>query len=126
MPRTSRDIQSDKAAVLSKALIRAADQLGLSQAKLSQVLGVSTATMSRIFSGAYMIASEKKEWDFAVLVIRLFRSLDAIVGGSAEDAKRWLESKNHALADQKPVDLITTTEGLVRVVNYLDARRAIV
>ncbi|MRR37058.1 DUF2384 domain-containing protein, partial [bacterium] len=32
----------------------------------------------------------------------------------------------HALADRKPVELISSTEGLVRVVYYLDARRGIV
>ncbi|KAF0215695.1 MAG: hypothetical protein FD174_4043 [Geobacteraceae bacterium] len=127
MPQTVRIPQpAGKAAVLSKALIRAAAQLDLSQAKLAQVLGVSTATVSRLFAGSYLLSPEKKEWDFAVLLIRLFRSLDAIVGGATEDARRWLDSKNHALADCKPVDLITTTEGLVRVVNYLDARRAVV
>lgn len=127
MPQARHKSQSvNKAQVLSKALIRAAAQLDVSQVKLSQILGVSPATMSRIFSGTYQLSPEKKEWDFAVLLIRLFRSLDAIVGGATADARRWLDSKNHALADQRPIDLITTTEGLVRVVNYLDARRAIV
>jgi uncharacterized protein (DUF2384 family) len=127
MPQPARTPQAaDKAAVLSKALTRAAARLDLSQARLAQTMGVSTATVSRLFSGAYRLSPEKKEWDFAVLLIRLFRSLDAIVGGSTEDARRWLESRNQALADQKPIELITTTEGLVRVVNYLDARRAVV
>ncbi|SNB44617.1 antitoxin Xre/MbcA/ParS toxin-binding domain-containing protein [Geobacter sp. DSM 9736] len=115
-----------KAAVLSKALVRAAAQLDLPQAKLARILGVSAATMSRIYSGSYSLSPEKKEWEFAVLLVRLFRSLDAIVGGMTEDARLWLTSENRALADQKPLDLITTTEGLVRVVNYLDARRAVV
>jgi uncharacterized protein (DUF2384 family) len=127
MPHGGLEAQSvSKAAMLSRALIRTAALLNLSQAMLSQILGVSTATMSRIFSGTYLLSRKKKEWDFAVLLIRLFRSLDALVGGSTEDARCWLHSKNHVLADQKPIDLITTAEGLVRVVNYLDARRTMV
>jgi uncharacterized protein (DUF2384 family) len=128
MPQTAKRNAKPaaKAAVLSKALVSAATQLDLSQASLARIVGVSTATMSRVFSGSYVLSSEKKEWDFAVLLVRLFRSLDAITGGSTKDARNWLFSRNHALADQKPVDLITSTEGLVRVVNYLDARRAIV
>ena len=113
-------------AVLSKAAVSAAGILGLSQAKLAQILGVSTSTASRLHAGTYILSPEKKEWEFAVLLVRLFRSLDAIVGGVAEDARRWLNSTNHALAEQKPADLITSTEGLVRVVSYLDARRGIV
>jgi len=118
---------SNKPAVLSKAVIRSAEQLGLSQAKLAKVLGVSPATVSRLFSGAYQLTPEKKkEWELAVLLVRLFRSLDAIVGGVAEHARRWFESKNSALAGQRPVDMIVSTEGLVHVVNYLDARRGII
>ena len=117
---------SDRAAVLSKAAVNAAGQLGLSQARLAQLLGVSTATVSRLHAGTYRLSPEKKEWEFALLLVRLFRSLDAIVGGVADDARRWLNSANHALADQRPVDLIASTEGLVRVVTYLDARRGIV
>ena len=116
----------EKAAVISKALINAAEMLALSQSRLAQILGVSASTVSRLYTGSYLLSPEKKEWEFAVLLIRLFRSLDAIVGGIAEDARRWLGSDNHALADKKPVELITSAEGLVRVVNYLDARRGIV
>jgi transcriptional regulator with XRE-family HTH domain len=117
---------ADKAAVISKAAVNAAELLGLSQARLAQVLGVSTSTVSRLHTGAYLLSPEKKEWEFAVLLVRLFRSLDAIVGGIAEDARLWLNSNNHALADKKPAELILSTEGLVRVVNYLDTRRGIV
>jgi len=117
---------ADKAAVITKAVINAADLLDLSQARLAQILGISRSTVSRLHAGIYLLSPEKKEWEFAVLLVRLFRSLDAIVGGIAEDARCWLGSNNHALADKKPVDLIVSTEGLVRVVNYLDARRGII
>jgi hypothetical protein len=56
-----------------------------------------------------------------MLFIRLFRSLDAIVG-SREAARNWLNSENLALSG-KPVDLIKTSEGLVRTLHYLDASR---
>ena len=129
MPRALRSAEPaavGRSEVLAKALVRAADQLDLSQSRLAQVLGLSTATVSRLYAGTYQLSPEKKEWEFAVLLVRLFRSLDAIVGGSAEDARRWLASDNQALADRRPLDLITSTEGLVRVVGYLDARRAVV
>ena len=113
-------------AVLSKALVNASQRLGLSQAKIADVLGLSKASISRMFAGTYLLSSDKKEWEFAVLVVRLFRSLDAIVGGVAEDVRSWMNSENLALAGKKPVELITTTEGLVRVIFYLDARRGLV
>jgi DNA-binding XRE family transcriptional regulator len=117
---------AEKAAVISKAVINAAELLTISQTRLAQTLGVSKSTVSRLHSGSYLLSPEKKEWELAVLLVRLFRSLDAIVGGIAEDARSWLNSNNHALAERTPADMILTVEGLVRVVNYLDARRGIV
>ena len=62
--------------------------------------------------------------EFALLFVRVFRSLDAIVGDE-KSARQWLTSENRAL-NGRPLDLIRQTEGLVRVVHYLDASRALV
>lgn len=115
-----------KEAVLTKAVVNTALYLDLPKGKLAQVLGVSPATVSRMFTDTYLLSPQKKEWEFAVLLVRLFRSLDSIVGGSSEDAKKWLYSENAALSGRKPAEAIETTEGLVRVVTYLDACRSIV
>jgi uncharacterized protein (DUF2384 family) len=112
--------------VLTKALVNTATTLDLPKGKVAHILGVSPATVSRLFAQTYLLSPARKEWDFSVLLIRLFRSLDAIVGGNTEDARKWLNSENQALAGKKPADLIESTEGLVRVVNYLDACRGIV
>jgi transcriptional regulator with XRE-family HTH domain len=107
---------------MSKAVVRAARLLGLSQRELAGVIGVSVATASRLFAGAYLVAPERaKEWELARLFVRLYRSLDALWGHD-EVARTWLASHNVALA-ARPVDLIGGVEGLVRVVNYLDNAR---
>jgi len=111
---------AEAASVLSKAVVRAAALLGITQAQLARVLGVSPSTASRLQAGAYRLAPSRKEWEFALLLVRLFRSLDSIAGG--EMAKRWMESENRGLSG-RPIDLVQTTEGLVRVVQYLDASR---
>ena len=86
------------------------------------ILGVSEATASRLCAGHYELSPERaKEWELALLVVRLFRSLDALWGHDAA-AHTWLASDNLALA-ARPVDLIPSVEGLVRVVNYLDNAR---
>ena len=65
-----------------------------------------------------------KEWEFGLLFVRLFRSLDSIVGEEST-ARNWLTSDNRGL-NGRPLDLISNTEGLVRVVHYLDASRGLV
>ena len=42
----------EPAAVVSKAVMRAADRLQLSKELLSKVLGVSASTVTRLYSGA--------------------------------------------------------------------------
>ena len=59
-----------------------------------------------------------------MLLVRLFRSLDALVADEP-GARAWLASENRGL-QARPIDLIDQTEGLVRVVHYLDASRAAV
>lgn len=115
-----------KSQVLSTAVVNTAIYLDLPKIKLAHVLGVSPATVTRLYADSYRLSPEKKEWDFAVLLVRLFRSLDSVVGGSADDARKWLASENSAFAGRKPIDLIDSTEGLVRVVTYLDACRAVI
>ncbi len=127
MPRTAQaQLAQNKQLVLTKAVVNTANYLDLPKGKLAHILGVSSATVTRLYVNSYQLSPDKKEWDFAVLLVRLFRSLDSIVGGTADDAKKWLGSENKAFAGKKPVELIESTEGLVRVVNYLDACRAVV
>lgn len=111
------------AAVVTKSLMRAADRLQVSNRVLAGVLGVSEATVSRMDAGAHQLDPEGKPFELAVLFLRLFRSLDAIVGGDATVARTWLRNPNTALG-APPVVLIESVAGLVNVVAYLDQRRA--
>jgi hypothetical protein len=114
--------KAEAAATLTKAVVRAAGFLGLSQATLAQVLGVSGATASRLVGGRYALQPERRrEWEFALLFLRLFRSLQALVGND-RDARLWLRNPNLALG-APPLELIGSAEGLVRVLHYLDASR---
>ena len=114
----------DPSSVLTRAVARAAERLGLSRALLARVLGVSPPTVTRLYNGAYTLDERRKEWEFALLFVRVFRSLDSIVGNE-QTARQWLNSENRAL-NGRPIDLIRQTEGLVRVVHYLDASRGLV
>ena len=112
-------------AVVTKAALRAAERLALSNRLLAAVLGVSEATVSRMGAGTYQLAPASKPLELAVLFVRLFRSLDAIVGGDVEVARAWLRNTNTALG-ATPLSLIVSVSGLVNVVAYLDTRRAVV
>lgn len=116
---------SDQERVVTLAVRRAAERLGLTNAVLARVLGVSEATTSRMGGGSYVLRPGDKPFELAVLLVRLFRSLDAIVGGDDMTAKAWLRAENGAL-QARPLALIQTISGLTNVIGYLDARRAVV
>jgi hypothetical protein len=115
--------EADPGRVLTGAVLRAAVFLELTQARVAEILGLSPATVSRMAKGTYSLDADKKEWEMAALFVRLFRSLDSLVGSNDETARAWLNGDNHALGD-KPVNLIRRAEGLVRAVHYLDAARS--
>jgi transcriptional regulator with XRE-family HTH domain len=116
-------LAADSAGVLTRATVRAARFLGLAQSDLAQVIGVSGATLSRLANGRKALEPGSKPWQLAALFVRLFRSLDAIVGSDDEAARAWLRSENAALGGI-PLVLIRDPSGLVRTVDYLDAARA--
>ena len=113
----------DRRVILSRAIVRAARFLDVAQADLAQVIGVSGATLSRIAHGRRALEPGSKPWQLAALFVRLFRSLDAIVGSDDAAARAWLRGDNQALGGV-PLTLIREPAGLVRTVDYLDAARA--
>jgi DNA-binding XRE family transcriptional regulator len=114
-----------EASVLTKAALRAAEQLGMTNKALANVIGVSEATVSRMRSGDYTLQPGQKSFELAILFVRFYRSLDAIVGGDHAVASAWLKNRNTAL-ESAPLTLIQTVPGLMNAIHYLDARRAIV
>jgi hypothetical protein len=113
---------SEAAPVLTRAVLRAAELMGLAQRELATALGISPASLSRLRRGNRQIDPNGREGEMAVLFIRVFRSLDAVMGGSLENGRRWLRADNQHLGGA-PAQLIQTVPGLVHVVEYLEAMR---
>jgi transcriptional regulator with XRE-family HTH domain len=124
-PAISRPLRAAAPApgrTLARASTRAAELLEMTQAELAVVLGLSPATVSRMSAGTFQLEPRSKSWELAALFVRLYRSLDALVGSNEAQARAWLNSPNLALG-AAPRELIARAEGLVRVVHYLDAAR---
>lgn len=109
--------------VLTQAVVKAADIMGLRQVVLAKTLGVSESSVSRMKTGDYLLKEQSKEWELAALLVRLFRSLDAIVAGDERSLRSWLQGYNTALREV-PINLITSVSGLTKAVDYVDAYRA--
>lgn len=113
--------QPDAESVLAKALVSAAARLGVRNRHLGTVIGSSEASVSRLQHGRGL-EPDTKEGELALLFLRLYRSLDALVGGDDAKARAWLHAEN-AHVRGVPAERIRSVEGLVDVVQYLDAMR---
>jgi hypothetical protein len=111
----------DPGSVLTRAALSAAHRLGLRNNRLADVIGTSEATVSRLSAGR-TIDPTSKQGELALLFVRLYRSLDALVGGDDSQARAWLHSKNSHLGGV-PAEQIRRVEGLVDVIQYLDGMR---
>jgi antitoxin Xre/MbcA/ParS-like protein len=123
MARAAVRAAVSEGAVVTKAALRAAGLLGISNKALARIVGVSEASVSRMGAGSYTLTPGDKPFELAVLFVRLYRALDALVDGDDAVARAWLASENAALGGS-PLTLIQSLNGLVHAVAYLDARRA--
>lgn len=111
----------EAAPVIAKAALAAAQRLGLRDRQLASIIGSSEASVSRLRSGRGLDPASK-EGELALLFVRLYRGLDALVGGDDAAARQWLHAANTHV-NGVPAERITSVEGLVDVVQYLDAMR---
>lgn len=121
MTHAALTTRPEPASVLARATLNAAERLGLRNRQLAMVIGSSEASISRLRTSRGLEPATK-EGELALLFLRLYRSLDALVGGDDAKARDWLHAENVHLRGV-PADRIRSVEGLVDVVQYLDAMR---
>lgn len=114
---------ADQGRVLSEAVARVATCWKLTNEQLGSVVGISAATASRLRSGSYQLQRAEKAFELGQYLVRLFRSLDALMGSDDAASMSWLKSENLDLGG-KPIDLIRTIRGLNDVADYVDDYRA--
>ncbi len=115
------DTSLNPAMVLAKAVLNAAERLGLRNRQIAVLLGMSEASISRL-TRSRGIEPASREGEMALLFLRLYRSLDALMGGDDVQARAWLHAENDHLRGV-PAARILSIEGLIDVVQYLDAMR---
>lgn len=116
-------LDADARAVLTKAVLRSAERLGMNHAELAQVLGKSPATISRMANNRYQLDEHGKEWELATLLVRLYGGLATILADDEVTLRSWMRNPNADLRVM-PIKRIATIAGLVETVSYVDANCA--
>ncbi|AHG62470.1 MbcA/ParS/Xre antitoxin family protein [Advenella mimigardefordensis] len=108
-------------AVLAKAVLRAAEQLGLKQAELAAVLGLHRTAISRLKSTP-SLDPDSKQGELALLLLRLARALFALTGGDQEWIRHFMRTPNN-ITGGIPAAQIETIQGMTTVLQFVDAIR---
>ncbi len=108
--------------VLTKAILNLAKSYGLSGRELSEIIGISEASASRLHQGKKYITAHTKEGELSLLLLRVYRGLYALIGPQHEKAQAWLRERHHYF-NCPPLESMKSVQGLVSVVQYLDAMR---
>ena len=109
------------ATVLAKAVLNAAAQLGLKQAELAAVLGLHRTAISRLKQNGSLDPASK-QGELALLLIRLARALFALTGGDKDWLLHFMRTSNK-ITGGIPAQQIETIQGLMTVLQFVDAMR---
>lgn len=120
--RLQPDNHPNEAGVVARAITRAADYWHITNKQLSGMIGLSEASVSRLKDGTYSLKRNSKQWELALMFLRIFRGLDAYMGGQMDNEKAWLHAHNTALGGV-PLEMMQRVEGMAGVVQYIDHMR---
>jgi len=118
--KSQQAARTKKTLVITKAFLRAVEFLKMSRNDVALLLGISEASLTRLFQGGRTIDPPTKEGEIATYFLRLYRSLDTLFGGNRENSVKWFTSSNTHLGGA-PIELVKSIGGLVEVTGYLDA-----
>ena len=109
--------ETDRADVLAEAFGNAGRQLGMSQADLGGIIGKDRSAISR-----GRIDPDSKAGELALLFIRCYRALYVLTGGDPRQMAHWMHTENRHTGGI-PAEQVKSVQGLMTVVEYLDAIR---
>lgn len=119
----SLNVRSGDARVSREALtldtLRAARNLQLDAQILQTVLATDPGVVSSLLDSERTLSPDSEAGGRALLLIRLHRALGDVFG-SLHQVHQWLDTYEQELGG-RPRDLITTPDGLERVVSHIEA-----
>lgn len=118
---TAQKLQPQADEVICEALFNAKNILGITQDTLGSAIGLDRSSIYRTQQRG-TLDPNSKAGELALYLIRIYRSLYAIVGGDSGAMQHWMHTHNLYLHGT-PAELIRTSQGLVNVMEYLDAMR---
>jgi hypothetical protein len=108
--------------VLRKALLKACQILEITSQEFADLIGIRGASYSRFIGNAqdeYFIDPNSKTGEIAIMFLKIYKSLFALLGGDAKSCSIWLRSMNKSLG-YIPIKLMSSVQGMANVLYYLE------
>ena len=81
-----------KELVLTKAILNLATFYNLTGKDLCHIIGISESTVTRLNQGKAFLSPSTKEGEIALLLLRVYRGLNSLLGNNHDKATLWLQS----------------------------------
>lgn len=104
--------------VVRKALMNVGKMLDIAPDVLGAIVGRNKSSLYR----ANGLKADSKHGELALVLIRCYRALYALMGGNEEAMRHWFHTHNHHTAGV-PIEQVQSLEGLMSVSRYLDGIR---
>jgi hypothetical protein len=91
------DEVTDTPARLTPAVLQAAELQGLYRAELARVLQLQCGDIGRLSAAQELLVRGSRSWQQAVLFIRFYRALFAVMEGNEAAMCHWLRGHNRQL-----------------------------
>ena len=105
--------------ILAKAVLTAAERLGLAQDQIALILNIDS--MKNLTS--LELDPTSKQGEIALTLIRITTSLDALTGGDTAWMQHFMKSPNKLISGI-PIEQVQTAQGLTSVLQLVEGLRA--
>ncbi len=108
----------DQDSVVRKALMNVGKALDIAPEVLGAIVGRNKSSLYR----ANGLKADSKHGELALVLIRCYRALHALMGGDEQAMQHWFHTKNLHTGGI-PIEQVQSLEGLMSVSRYLDGIR---
>ncbi|WP_315921767.1 MbcA/ParS/Xre antitoxin family protein [Mesorhizobium sp. SP-1A] len=116
---SQRHVPNDRERVVTSAVIRAADWLGIDDSALAEILTLTRRTMQHLRVGGLHLTENSNGFNRAVNLVAVFSSLHIKFAADREIARSWMRNSNTAL-HHAPIALMQKPGGLEAVRAYVE------
>lgn len=110
-------------AVMTRALLRSAERLGLTREQLALATGLGLAEITALSRDELRLDPTDPRWDACVRVVQTYRALDVRAAGDPGEVKAWMLGFCEALGGV-PAEIVGRNGRLAEVLAYLESTTA--